>query len=115
VCTTLINVIVYYISAHLLNISTIVATGIAWVIAVLFAYITNRKWVFQSHGCEGKSIAREILLFFTCRLFTGFLDLALMFVLVDCLRFNDLIIKFTANFMVIIINYIASKVIIFKK
>jgi len=115
VCTTLVNIITYWIVAHPFGFSTMVSTIFAWFIAVLFAYITNRKWVFHSTTVTSKEIVREIISFFSCRLITGIIDWVCMLIFVDILYLNDVIIKFLANILVIILNYIASKLLIFKK
>ena len=115
VATTIVNIVAYYMCAHWFSLSTVISTCIAWVIAVLFAYITNRIWVFESQAHDKKKIIKEIISFFTCRLLTGFLDVGIMWLFVDKLKFNDIIIKTISNILVIVINYIASKLIIFKK
>ena len=115
VLTTLVNVVVYWIVAHLMSIATVPSSIIAWVAAVSFAYITNRKWVFESENTKALDIIREIVYFFSCRLGTGVLDWIIMYVSVDLMHINDLIMKITANIVVIVLNYIASKFIIFKK
>lgn len=115
ILTTLVNVILYYVFARILNCSTLLATAIAWVGAVLFAYFTNRTWVFESHVNGTKEIIREMISFFACRLLTGFLDVAMMYIFVDVFKFNDMVIKLGSNIIVIILNYIASKLIIFRK
>lgn len=115
VCTTLVNVIVYWCCTHLLHLSTMFGTIIAWILAVLFAYITNRKWVFHSKVNTRDDIIKELVSFFSCRLATGIVDWGCMFVFVQILEWNDLIIKFLANVLVIILNYVASKLVIFKK
>lgn len=114
VCTTLVNVLSYWICAHPLSMNVLVSTVIAWILAVLFAYITNRKWVFHSEAVSKKEIAKEVVYFFACRLATGIVDWCCMLIFVDLLRWNDVFIKFAANVLVIILNYIASKLIVFK-
>lgn len=115
VCTTLVNIAVYWICAHSLNIGIMPSTIIAWVTAVLFAYLTNRKWVFHSEAYSSKEILREILAFFSCRITTGVIDWLMMYIFVDCLHINDVFIKAVANIIVIVLNYIASKLLIFQK
>lgn len=114
VCTTLVNIIVYYVCSYVLNLSTIISTAISWFLAVLFAYVTNRKWVFESHVSNTKEVTKEITSFFSCRLLTGLLDIGIMYICVDILNWNDMIIKMTSNILVIVLNYVASKLIIFK-
>ena len=115
VCTTLVNIISYYIFAHILKSGVMFSTIIAWILAVLFAYVTNRKWVFKSYAKSKKEIFNEIVSFFSCRLATGFVDWLCMFIFVERIGLNDVIIKTLANILVIILNYVASKLIIFKK
>ena len=117
VCTTLVNIIVYYICSQL-KMGTATGTVIAWILSVLFAYLTNRYFVFEHRANSLPGIVRETLSFFSCRLATGILDLALMLVFVDILHqnisINDLLIKILSNVLVIILNYVASKLFIFK-
>ena len=115
VLTTVVNIVTYWVAAHPLGLSVMVSTVIAWIAAVLFAYVTNRKWVFHSQAEGTKEIVQEIVSFFTCRLATGVVDWTCMFIFVDLLHFNDVIIKAAANVLVIILNYVASKLVIFKK
>lgn len=115
VCTTVVNVVAYWICAHPLNLKTMLSTVIAWILAVLFAYVTNRKWVFHSEAHEVRDICKEITSFFGCRLATGIVDWLSMYVFVELLRINDVAVKMLANIVVIILNYATSKLIIFKK
>lgn len=114
-CTTLVNIIVYYVCAHIASIATMPSTITAWAASVLFAYLTNRKWVFESEETKAFGIARELFKFFGCRLATGLVDWLCMFVFVDLLLWNDLLVKIGANILVIILNYVASKMLIFRK
>lgn len=115
VCTTVVNVVAYWICAHPLGLGTMMSTIIAWILAVLFAYVTNRKWVFHSEAHGAEAIGKEMASFFGCRLATGVVDWVCMFIFVEWLSMNDVIIKAAANFVVIVLNYVASKLIIFKK
>lgn len=114
-CTTLINVVVYWLAAHAVGLSVMVSTVLAWIVAVLFAYFTNRRWVFHSEAVTARDKMKELVSFFACRLFTGLVDWACMYVFVDLLHFNDLVIKILANVVVIILNYIGSKFFVFSK
>lgn len=113
--TTLVNIGTYAFCARKLNFSTIISNLFAWFFSVFFAYITNRQWVFNSKASTMKEIVSEILSFFYCRLVTGILDLILMYVFVDSIGVNDFIMKIISNIIVIVLNYIASKVIIFRQ
>lgn len=113
VCTTVVNIVGYWLMAHMLQLSTIVSTIIAWVIAVFFAYMTNRKWVFHSAASTKKAVMREIISFFSCRIGTGIVDWFCMWLFVERLHVNDVAVKTAANVLVIILNYAASKLVIF--
>lgn len=114
VTTTLVNVAVYWFVAHPIGLSTLPSTIIAWIMAVFFAYITNRKWVFHSEAHTRDEIMKEVVSFFSCRIATGAVDWGCMLLFVDVFQFNDVVIKMGANIIVIILNYVASKLIIFK-
>lgn len=115
VCTTLVNIGIYWIAAHLCEIGIRASTVVAWIAAVLFAYFTNRRWVFQSEAEGYKEKIAECISFFLCRLATGVVDWCCMYIFVECLLWNDMLVKIGANILVIILNYIASKVLIFKR
>ena len=114
VLTTVINVITYHISYEILHIANIASTVIAWVVAVTFAYFTNKLYVFESKR-TGSGAVKEAINFFACRIGTGVLEIGIMYVFVDMLMFNGTIMKLITNFIVIVVNYIASKLIIFKE
>ncbi len=111
--TTIVNIVAYAVCMHVLNIGNVPSNIVAWILAVTFAYLTNRKWVFESVHHTAKTIAREVIDFFIARGLTGLLDLGIMFVAVDLLAWPDVIMKIIANIIVIILNYVASKLWIF--
>ena len=113
ILTTIINIVVYLFFAHILKKEIMLSTLAAWFFSVLFAYVTNRKWVFYSGILTFSNIIREAVAFFICRLATGMADILIMFVFVNIFHFNDLFIKIISNIAVIILNYVASKWIIF--
>ena len=89
------------------------AAAFAWVVAVIFAFFTNKYFVFEAKGKEG--MVKEFLGFTGGRLFSFFCELAIMFIFVDKLHLNEFIIKLAANVVVLIMNYFISKLIVFKK
>lgn len=113
--TTFVNIIAYWLMAHYFNFTVMSSTVIAWVLAVSFAYFTNRTWVFESSTRSIRFIAYEVFSFFSCRLASGAIDWGIMFVFVSMLQWNDVIVKAAANVLVIILNYISSKLIVFNK
>ena len=115
VLTTAINIIVYSICFYGFKIENLVSNIIAWILSVIFAYITNRKYVFDSKASTFKAICIEMASFFASRLVTLGVDEGIMFVTVDKWQWNGLLMKILSNIIVIILNYIFSKVLIFKK
>mgnify|MGYP000714352182 FL=1 len=113
ILTTIINIVVYLFFAHILKKEVMLSTLAAWFLSVLFAYVTNRKRVFHSGVLTFSNIIREAVAFFICRLATGIADILIMFIFVNIFHFNDLFIKIISNIAVIILNYVASKWIIF--
>ncbi len=113
-CTTLINTAVYYICYENFELSNIPSNVFAWIAAALFAYVTNKIWVFESNSADVKTLLKELSNFFGCRMATALLDLTIMIVSVDLLKWNALIMKIVANLIVIILNYVLSKLIVFK-
>ena len=114
-CTTLVNLVAYYILTRSLRLEVLPATLLAWFTAVIFAYLTNRRLVFHSENRAIKAILLEFLLFVGCRLLTGVLDLGIMYVFADRMKLPDLEVKLVSNILVIITNYIASRFFIFRK
>ena len=88
---------------------------ISWVIAVIFMYLTNRKYVFKSNKKDKKGVAREVVSFFAARLFTLILETLCILLIADVLHWGDLFAKCVGQFVVIVTNYILSKFWIFKK
>lgn|GEM_PF-24409 len=115
VLTTLVNIISYYVFAHVLGLPTLISNAAAWVVSCTFAYLTNRKWVFESEEKSASGIFREVVSFFLSRLFTLLVETLIMFVFVDVMHMNDMIIKIIANVIVIILNYVLSKLVVFRK
>lgn len=115
VCTTLVNMITYQICYNVSGMPNVPATVIAWVLAVVFAYVTNKLFVFDSKSWAVEVLKHELPSFFGCRLLTGILDVVIMYVAVDVMGLHALLWKLISNILVIILNYIASKLLIFKK
>lgn len=112
VLTTIVNFVVYFLSREIFHLHYISANILAWIVAVLFAYVANRTWVFQSRNTN---ILYEIWLFVFSRLFSLLLETGLLFIAVDTLHSNDLAAKIVIASLVVICNYITGKWIIFKR
>lgn len=115
--TTVINLLVYFIlTVSIFNVNNgfelQLANIISWIVAVLFAYVTNRKFVFNSNNSNK---IKEISNFFLARIVTLIVDMMLMYFGVNILNINDKFIKIISQVIVIIVNYIFSKLFVFKK
>lgn len=109
--TFFVNLISYFFFANLLGINYLVSNAIAWFLSVLFAYVTNRTWVFES---KSPNILKEMSLFFGGRIFSGVVDMFLMYAFIDLIAFDSSISKIVVQIIVIVLNYIFSKLIVFK-
>ena len=113
--TTLVNYLVYFPCYNLLHLSPVVSNVIAWVVAVAFAYLTNKPFVFKSHDWSMKTIVPELTKFVGCRVGSGLLETALLFLTVDLLHWNGNLMKLILSVMVVILNYVGSKLLVFRK
>ncbi len=117
VLTTIVSLVTYYICVYTIlapdnAVQLQIANVISWIISVAFAYITNRKFVFES---KEKNKIKEASKFVTSRIATLLMDMVIMYVGVTVLRFNDKIMKLISQVVVIVMNYILSKILVFKK
>lgn len=111
--TTFINIATYTSCYYLFNTGNTLANIISWVLSVLFAYITNKLFVFESKSFSGKTLFKEMFSFFSCRAVSGLMDIIIMFVAVDVFHLTAWIFKIFSNVIVLILNYIFSKTIVF--
>lgn len=115
--TTLLSLIVYYgVTLTFLDpnrpVQLQIANVLSWTCGFLFAYFTNRKYVFKSNS---KKKIKEFISFFLSRISTLLLDMLIMYVFVTVLKYNDQLFKIVSQILVIVLNYVFSKVIVFKK
>lgn len=115
ILTTLVNVAVYYLFYKRMELSNLTSTVIAWFFAVLFAFVTNKAFVFESKSWKYQMIIPEVFKFFGCRIGTGVIELGMMAFFVDLLHFSGTIMKLITNLIVIVLNYVLSKLVIFRK
>ena len=111
--TFLVNMITYVLFTRVVKADVLVSNCIAWIVAVLFAYITNKFFVFESKETDFKYILKEFRAFVGCRLFSGVVELGIIFVMATLMGINDLFVKIVTNIVVIVLNFIFSKLIIF--
>jgi len=115
VLTTLVNIIVFTLLYRTLGVGTVASNVAAWVLSVLFAYVTNRTFVFESKAAGAKAVIIEAIGFFSGRIMTGLLDTVIIYVSVDILAMDDLVMKILSNVLVVILNYVISKFIVFRR
>lgn len=111
--TTVVNFAVYYPLEGVAGYLT--ANVIAWIAAVVFAYIVNKLFVFESNSRNLSVLVYEILTFFAARLLSLGLEELVLYLLVEQAQFNSRIVKIFAQILVIVFNYFASKFVIFRK
>ncbi len=115
VLTTIVSFVSFYISSEIFKIHYLISNVISWIFAVGFAYVTNRIWVFESETKGIKSILKEILTFVNCRLLSGAIEMITLFILVDIFIIGSMYAKIFTQVIVVILNYVFSKLIIFKE
>ena len=133
VCTTIVNIVIFQLTYAVMGIPTLIANAIAWVFSGFFAYITNRIYVFHSKVNTREGILREATAFVGARVATLVFDELIMWLMVDVMGYTaverltasllhwsvqdakSLIAKICANAVVVILNFIFSKLFIFKK
>ncbi len=113
--TTVVNIVVFQLCYNLLGIHELIANTLAWIAAVLVAYITNKLWVFESHTKTVAAFLQEIGLFFGARLLSFGVDQLGIWLMVSVLSFHSGLAKIITNIIVLIMNYLFSKWFIFKK
>lgn len=113
--TTLVNFLVYFPCYNYLGLSATASNVIAWAVAVAFAYLTNKPFVFRSHDWSWKTVGPELAKFVGCRIGSGLLETAAIFLTVDILGWNGNLMKVILAVAVVILNYVASKLLVFKK
>ena len=111
--TLIVSIASYAILSKVLHIYYIISNVVSWILAVLFAYYVNRKFVFKSTSTK-KEKMNEIINFFKYRILSLIIETILMYILVDIILVNDLVSKVIVQIIVIILNYIFSKFLIFK-
>ena len=111
VLTTIVSIGSYYLFRFVIK-NYIVLSIVTWVLSVAFAYFANRAFVFES---KEKNIIREISKFVGSRLFTLGLEIVLMILFVSIMKVNDMVAKIVLQFVILITNYLLSKLFVFKK
>ena len=115
VCTTIVNYLIYIPCYNLLGMSASVSNMVAWGVAVAFAYLTNKPFVFKSNDWSAATVVPELTKFVGCRIGSGVAETIVLFLAVDLLGWNGNIWKLVTQVMVTVMNYVASKLVVFRK
>lgn len=109
--TFMVSMIIYTFFSEILKINILLSNVVTWLIAVYFAFAINKKFVFESN----KKVTGELIQFYGGRIVTLFFEQAILYIFIIRMSFDNLIIKLIAQVIIIILNYIISKFIVFKK
>ena len=114
VCTTIVNYLIYIPCYNIWGLSASVSNMIAWVVAVAFAYLTNKPFVFKSNDWSAATVVPELTKFVGCRIGSGAAETLILFLAVDLLGWNGNVWKLLTQIMVVVLNYIGSKLLVFR-
>lgn len=115
VLTMVVSVVSYAICNMVFEINALVANIIAWILAVLFAFYTNRIWVFGVKTNSKRDFIIQIFSFCSGRIITLILEEVILFIFITCLHYRSMRVKIVAQIFVIVLNYIISKFWIFNE
>lgn len=115
VCSTVVNYVIYLPCYNLLGLSASLSNILAWVVAVAFAYLTNKPFVFKSNDWSRETVVPELTKFVGCRIGSGALETVILLLAVDMMGWNGNVWKLFTQVMVVILNYIGSKLLVFTK
>ena len=115
VLTTAVNWLIYFPCFNWLRLPAAGSNAIAWVGSVIFAYLTNKPFVFRSHDWSAKTVVPELGKFLSCRIGSGVMETVIIMIAVDILGGNKYLWKLLTNVLVVIVNYIGSKLLVFRK
>lgn len=114
--STVVNFVSYFIAARVIGIEEVTSSAISWFCAVLFAYVTNKLFVFESKTETKKAMVKEMVTFFLARILSGILcDVGSFALMVRVFHVNDIFAKIVTQVMVVVVNYVFSKLFIFRK
>lgn len=113
VLTTVIDYVISNGLFYLAHMASVPSQTIGWIAAVVFAFVTNKWWVFKSYTLAPREVWREFVSFTLCRVATFLINLAAIFIMVDILDMEFFICKLLISVVVVILNYVFSKLLIF--
>lgn len=115
VVTTIVNYIVYFPLYNIVGLSAVISNAVAWCVAVAVAFVTNKPVVFKSNNWSARVWLPELAKFVGCRLGSGAAESLILFITVDLLCWDGNIWKIVVSVLVVILNYISSKLLVFRK
>lgn len=115
VLTTLVNIASFYILDRVLEWPYLWANALSIILSILFAYVTNKRFVFNSKTETLQAVVLEFISFLSFRLLSGAIDMVSMWLLVDIVTVDTLLAKLLTQFIVVVLNYVFSKFFVFKK
>ena len=98
-----------------MNINELIANVLSWIITVMFAFLTNRVWVFQSPTNGVAEFVKQMFVFYSGRVITLVVEEVILLVFITWLGFNSMLVKVVAQVIVILLNYVISKLVVFRK
>ncbi len=113
--TTAVNYLVYFPLYNYFRVDGTVSNCIAWAASVVFAFLTNKPFVFKSHDWKAKTVSAEFCRFISARLISGAGETLLIFITVTIMGINGNVVKIAVSVLVVVFNYFASKMVVFKK
>ena len=111
---TVVNILIFWGLSQKIGVNYLFANFVAWIFSVAFAFVTNKIWVFKSKSWSFSVWMKECIQFVFARIGTCVFDMGYMFFAISLLHFDETISKIVANFVVVILNYVLSKLWIFK-
>lgn len=109
-----LNIGLFVLFCEMMNITELIANVICWVICVLFQFFTNRTWVFDGHVNSAGEFVKQMGSFFGGRIFTLVVEEVILAIFITWLGLNSTIVKLVAQVIVIVLNYVVSKLFVFK-
>lgn len=112
---TALETFLYWLFYEVVLLPNLLSTFIAWFLTIIFCFFTNKCFVYRSKTWEGKIVLKELVGFYSCRISTGLLNMVFMYVTVDVLALQPVLMKLAAAVMVGIINYLVGQLLVFRK
>lgn len=111
--TTVVNFVVFFLARNLLGWNLVVSNTLSWILSVLFAFVTNKKWVFKSRSTGSKQFLVELGKFFFYRIVSFGIDMGCMLLFIDVFKMGEFFAKLITQTIIVVANYVFSKFLIF--